>query len=228
VEVGSLWRFPVKSMAGERVSALELEGHGVVGDRGWGVRDCAADVVLTAKRCAALLEARAEVVDGTTRVALPGGESGEAGDPALDTVLSEWLGRSVVLEPAVPGEAADYDDGFRGPPGRFVDGWPVHLVTTATLDGDDERRYRANVVVAAEGEPFLEDGWLDRTVEIGEARLDVRKRCGRCVMVTRAQPGLSEDRSRLRRLRGRDGRLGVYLRIARPGVLREGDEVVLT
>jgi hypothetical protein len=44
-------------------------------------------------------------------------------------------------------------------------------------------------------------------------------------MVTRAQPGVPEDRSRLRRLGARDLRLGVYLRIARPAVVREADEV---
>src|SRR4051794_34705424 len=123
--VASLWRFPVKSMGGERLTALELEGHGVVGDRGWGVRDGIAGVVLTAKRCPALLEARAEVVDGaTTVVTLPDGEPLEAGDPALDVALSDWLGRQVVLDAAAPGVAAAYDDGFTGPPGRFVDGWP--------------------------------------------------------------------------------------------------------
>jgi uncharacterized protein len=160
-------------------------------------------------------------------VALPDGGSGEAGTPELDAALSDWLGRPVALEASAPGVAGDYDDGFTGPPGRFVDGWPVHLVTTATLAGDDERRYRPNVVVAADGEPFLEDAWLDGSVDVGDARFDVRKRCGRCVMVTRAQPGVPEDRSRLRRLKGRDGRFGVYLRIARPGVVREGDEVRL-
>ena len=225
MHVTSLWRYPVKSMGGERLEAAELEGHGVVGDRGWGVRDRRAGVVLTAKRCAPLLHARASIVDGTTVVALPDGGGGEAGAPALDVALSGWLGRPVALEPAVAGEAADYDDDFTGPPGRFVDGWPVHLVTTATLAGDDERRYRPNVVVAADGEPFLEDAWVDASLGMGEVHLDVRKRCGRCVMVTRPQPGLPEDRSRLRRLKGRDGRFGVYLRVARPGVIREGDEV---
>jgi uncharacterized protein YcbX len=229
VHVASLWRYPVKSMAGERVAAVELEGHGVVGDRGWGVRDRDAGVVLTAKRCPPLLHASAAVVaDGATVVTLPDGQRGETGSPALDAALSDWLGRPVALEAARPGVAVDYDDGFAGPPGRFVDGWPVHLVTTATLAGDDERRYRANVVVAAEGEPFVEDAWVDASLAMGDARLDVRKRCGRCVMVTRAQPGLPEDRSRLRRLRGRDGRLGVYLRVSRPGLVREGDEVGLT
>jgi hypothetical protein len=228
MHVASLWRYPVKSMGGERLAELELEGHGVVGDRAWGVRDREAGAVLTAKRCPLLLHAQASVVDGgATVVALPDGGGGEAGAPELDATLSDWLGRPVALEAATPGVAADYDDGFTGPPGRFVDGWPVHLVTTATLAGDDELRYRPNLVVAADGDAFLEDAWVDGSVDVGGARFDVRKRCGRCVMVTRPQPGLPEDRSRLRRLSGRDGRLGVYLRIARPGVVRDGDEVRL-
>jgi uncharacterized protein YcbX len=165
-------------MGGERLAEIELEGHGVVGDRRWGVRDREAGVVLTAKRCGALLHARACLLDGTTVVALPDGRSAEAGSAELDGALSDWLGRPVALE-------------------------------------------------AAEPEPFLEDAWVDGSLAMGEARLDARKPCGRCVMVTRAQPGLAEDRSRLRRLRGRDGRFGVYLRVARPGVVREGDEVTL-
>ena len=227
MRVARLWRYPVKSMGGERVAELALEGDGVVGDRDWGVRDRAAGVVLTAKRCPALLHARASLVDGrgTTVVALPDGRSAEAGTAELDAALSGWLGRRVAVERCRPGVAADYDADFTGPPGRFVDGWPVHLVTTATLAGDDERRYRPNVVVAAEGAPFLEDGWVGTTLAVGDARLDVRKRCGRCVMVTRAQPGLAEDRSRLRRLGRRDLRLGVYLRVARAAVVREGDGV---
>jgi uncharacterized protein YcbX len=225
VHVASLWRYPVKSMGGERVAALTLEGDGVVGDRDWGVRDVDAGVVLTAKGCPPLLQACASFGDGTVMVVLPDGRSGRAGSTALDDDLSDWLGRRIALEPARPGVAAGYDAGFTGPPGRFVDGWPVHLVTTATLAGDDARRYRPNVVVAAEGKPFLEDGWIDRTVALGEAQLDVRKGCTRCVMVTRRQPGLPEDRSRLRRLGRREGKLGVYLRVATPGPFREGDEV---
>lgn len=221
-----MWRYPVKSMGGERVTTLTIEGNGVVGDRDWGVRDREAGVVLTAKRCPALLHARASLgAGGTTLVTLPDGRTGEAGTAELDATLSDWLERAVALEPARPGVAADYDDGFPGPPGRFVDGWPVHLVTTATLAGDDGRRYRPNLVVAAEGRPFLEDGWVGTALSVGEARFDVRKRCRRCVMVTRPQPGLPEDRSRLRRLGPRDGQLGVYLRVALPGEVREGDEV---
>jgi len=226
VRVASLWRYPVKSMAGERVPAITVEGDGVVGDRDWGVRDRRADVVLTAKRCPALLHALAVHGDGgATVVSLPDGQRGEAGTADLDAALSAWLGRPVALERCRPGVAADYDDGFTGPPGRFVDGWPLHLVTTATLGDEDGRRYRPNVVVAGGDEPFVEDGWVGAPVAVGGARFDVRKRCTRCVIVTRAQPGLDEDRSGLRRLAPREARLGVYLRVAETGQVREGDEV---
>lgn len=226
MHVAALWRYPVKSVGGERVPALPLEGDGAVGDRDWGIRDRRTGQVLTAKECPSLLHARASLDErGAVVVSLPGGRCGVAGTPGLDADLSAWLDRPVAVERSRPGVAADYDAGFSGPPGRFVDGWPLHLVTTATLAGDDERRYRPNVVVAAAGEPFLEDGWVGAGLAVGGARLDVRKRCGRCVMVTRAQPGVPEDRSRLRRLGSRDLRLGVYLRIARPAVVREADEV---
>jgi uncharacterized protein len=228
VQVAALWRYPVKSVGGERVAAAELEGDGVVGDRDWAIRDRVAGVVLTAKECPPLLHACAAVVEGATVVTLPDGTEGEAGTEALDAAVSDWLGRPVALERARPGVAADYDAGFTGPPGRFVDGWPVHLVSTATVAGDDARRYRPNVVVEAPAEAFVEDEWVDRTLVVGTARLDARKRCGRCVMVTRAQPGVAEDRSRLRRLGSRDLRLGVYLRVARPGLVHDGDEVQLT
>jgi uncharacterized protein YcbX len=227
MHVAALWRYPVKSVGGERVAALELEGDGVAGDRDWGIRDRAAGVVLTAKECPPLLHARAAVVGDATVMTLPDGTEREAGTDALDAAVSDWLGRPVALERSRPGEAADYDAGFTGPPGRFVDGWPVHLVSTATVTGDDERRYRPNIVVDAPGQAFLEDDWLERTIVVGTARLDVRKRCGRCVMVTRAQPGVAEDRSRLRRLGSRDLRLGVYLRVARPGLVQDGDEAQL-
>jgi uncharacterized protein len=226
VHVVALWRYPVKSVGGERLPALALEGDGAVGDRDWGIRDRRTGLVLTAKECPPLLHARAARSEGgAVRVTLPDGTGGTAGTAALDHAASAWLDRPVTLERARPGVAADYDAGFSGPPGRFVDGWPLHLVTTATVADDDERRYRPNLVVAADGQPFLEDAWVDAGLAVGDARLDVRKRCGRCVLVTRSQPGVPEDRSRLRRLGSRDLRLGVYLRVARAAVIREGDEV---
>ena len=33
--VAALWRYPVKSMAGEKLDAVEVSWHGLAGDRRW-------------------------------------------------------------------------------------------------------------------------------------------------------------------------------------------------
>ena len=48
--IREIWRFPVKSMQGERIDAGELTAKGFVGDRRYGVRDADTGRVMTAKR----------------------------------------------------------------------------------------------------------------------------------------------------------------------------------
>ena len=228
VTVAELWRYPVKSVGGERVETLDLEAGGVPVDRAWGLRDLGTGLVLTAKRCGQLLDARARVEGPGVVVELPDGTVGRAGEADLDAALSAWLDRPVAMESAQPGVRTDYDDGFAGRPGTFHDSSPLHLVTTATLDQDDPRRYRANVVVGADDEPFFEDAWVGSSLAVGPARLAVSRRCGRCVMVTRPQPGIGQDRTRLTRLRERDSCFGVYASVETPGTLGVGDLVQRT
>jgi uncharacterized protein YcbX len=62
--VAQLWRYPVKSMQGERLPAVEIQVDGVYGDRRWGVRDERTRRMLTGRREARLLEAAAETRGG--------------------------------------------------------------------------------------------------------------------------------------------------------------------
>ena len=75
-EVNGLWRYPVKSMAGEAVEAVELDADGVAGDRRWGVRDLDTDRLASAKKprpFGGLLDWSARITDdGTVEVASPG------------------------------------------------------------------------------------------------------------------------------------------------------------
>lgn len=100
--VVALWRYPVKSMAGERLEVAAIDADGIVGDRRFAVRDIETGKIASAKRPARwglLLRCSAEVsADGTVRVTLPDGHVGTAGDPALDRVLSQLLRRRVHLE----------------------------------------------------------------------------------------------------------------------------------
>src|SRR5688500_10762321 len=94
--VAQLWRHPVKSFGGERLDRVVVTPYGVEGDRVYAVRDGETGDVLSAKRVPELLGASA-VWDGGTAVVTLAGRTYEAGDPALDRVLSDWLDRPVEL-----------------------------------------------------------------------------------------------------------------------------------
>ena len=246
--VDQLWRFPVKSMQGERVDRVEVTPTGVAGDRAFGVIDTASGRVLSAKRVPALLEAAA-AVDGTAvKVTLPDGTVYEAGDPALDGALSTWLGTEVSLQRASDDVGGTYEMGsdptddsaptfeFTGPPGSFADLAAVHVLTSASVaaaaelhpDGQwDVRRFRPTAFVTVAGEGFVEDGWIGATLALGSARIEVLMPTVRCAMPTRAQPGgLGRDLEVVRTLnRHHDGNLGVYCRVAAPGPVAVGDTV---
>lgn len=108
--VSQLWRFPVKSMGGERLDELTIDARGVRGDRWWAVRDLERDAIASARRLPALLTLGARYVAppaGPVRagevpdvvITLPDGREVRSREPGTDEALSEALGRPVRLEP---------------------------------------------------------------------------------------------------------------------------------
>ncbi|MDP9070705.1 MAG: MOSC domain-containing protein [Actinomycetota bacterium] len=252
MHVAAVWRYPVKSMQGERVEVASLSPLGVAGDRAYAVRDLLTGKLLSAKREPRLLEARALRAGVELVLRLPNGETVLGAGMGVGPALSAWLGRPVRLDAVSPGQRAAFDadadadaeDGEGGtvelhtPEGSFVDAAPVHLLTTASLaamavlhPGEqwDARRFRPNLVVETDEVGFVEDAWLGRVVRAGGAELEVVAPTHRCVMVTRAQPGgLDHQPEVLRALaRDRGADLGVYARVRAPGVVRRGDEVTV-
>ena len=74
VRVAELWRYPVKSMQGERLDAAVVEADGFAGDRTWALRDETTGKMLTARREPQLLHASGRLTeDGDPVVVLPGG-----------------------------------------------------------------------------------------------------------------------------------------------------------
>ncbi|MEZ5143718.1 MAG: MOSC domain-containing protein [Acidimicrobiales bacterium] len=248
--VQSCHRYPVKSMQGLAVDEVAIGPTGVAGDRTHGLLDVERERLLSAKRVSALLEASAT----DEAVILPDGSSIALDDPEASARLSEWLGREVEL--ARPAEAAPglaYEMTFDPPnddaelfdipvpAGTFLDLAAVHLVTTATLDGCasarpdldwDVRRFRPNLVVAAEGEPFLEQGWEGHRVGIGdEVVLAGIMPTVRCAMPLRAQPGLEPQPGLFKAMSELNAaipnHLGIYASVETPGTVRVGDRVTL-
>jgi uncharacterized protein YcbX len=248
VRLTELWRYPVKSMAGERLEAAAAEPDGLEGDRRFGVADLDTGHLLSAKREGRLLLAAACLVDGAPRITLPGGERLDGPGRATDRALSEWLGRPVALVeasdevPTFVAQEDEDDDASRsvtwdGQPDRLVDSSPLHLLTTASLRAMARQRpdlswhvarFRPNLVVEAGGDERAEDSWLGAACEVGPVRLAITKPCTRCVMVTRPQPAAGLDRQQevLKHLSvTADATLGVLARVVEPGRLGAGDEV---
>lgn len=244
-----LWRYPVKSMLGERVDALDVRDNDITGDRAWALVD-EQGRALSAKTVPELLFAQASLRDDAVSITLPEGGEVVAGEPGADATLSDWLGRPVRLVRAEPDVQCRYEAHIDptdndspvvvadGPQGTFRDSrHPVHILTTASLraaaehhpEGEwDARRFRPNLLIDTDGEGFVEDDWVGAQVAVGDVVFEIRKRCMRCTIPNRPQPGLGADVGIARSLARHHGLdLGVYAGITKPGVVKVGDEVRL-
>jgi hypothetical protein len=98
--VKEIWRYPVKSMAGERLERSEVGERGLWGDRGWAVRNDETGEIHNAKRFPVLMQcsARYRTPPGEDQIpevdiTLPDGEALGSDSARLSTRLSELMGR---------------------------------------------------------------------------------------------------------------------------------------
>jgi uncharacterized protein len=233
LRVVELWRYPVKSLQGERLDSVQVTRDGLEGDRRFAIYDLETEFGLTARRVPELLFASARLrEDGSAEITLPDGS------PASDDdALSAWLGRPVALRSSDAEVARRYENPdvdfeseterdwapFQGAPGAFHDSprARVSLLSIATIGAWDRRRFRPNVLLDGDGE----DALVGTQVALGDAVLDVGMRIQRCVMTTRPQPGgIERDLRVLRTIaRERDARLAVGALVMRPGRVSVGD-----
>jgi uncharacterized protein YcbX len=68
--INELWRYPIKSMCGERVDSCSLSPRGVVGDRVWAVRDSQTGKIGSAKQIPALLMCSSKYIEEPTHEAI--------------------------------------------------------------------------------------------------------------------------------------------------------------
>ncbi|WP_152579224.1 MOSC domain-containing protein [Bosea sp. LC85] len=233
--VSALWRYPVSSMAGERLSVAPLDPSGVVGDRLWGIVDGSDERIASPGREKHFVEVPRGYARWTAQAGLfisaDGTTWAKPDDAGAIENLSSLFGFPAKLKPFVRRGQV----GFRP---RYEHA-PIHLLTTAamrSLERDspgsivDERRFRPNIVVdwPDEQEPIPENGWLGREIRIGDVVLKGSIPCGRCGFITIAQAGLPLDVELLRTVVKRHSRnFGIYCDILVPGEIRPGDTVTL-
>jgi uncharacterized protein YcbX len=215
-------RYPVKSMAGESLDAVEIDLRGLAGDRWYAVVD--DEGKLASGKHSRRFRRRdavfhfASSTTGTGVRVTGRGAGWSVGDPALDAALTEAMGDAVRVLPEA--RTPHQDEG------------QVSLVGTASLDwcrehlgvDADRRRIRPNLVVDT-SEPFVEETWTG-LVSVGNSRLRFDKRIPRCRMIDIAQEGLPPESGWLKALtEAREMFLGIHLTVVEPGTVRVGDEV---
>jgi uncharacterized protein len=225
--VAALWRYPVKSMAGEALAEASLRWTGIEGDRQYAylrASDRSRFPWLTGRDMAGLVRYRPRYLDpgdprrSPVRAVTAAGVEHELGD--LEGPLSAQLGEPVRLVQIGRG---------------CFDSMPVSVVSEATGRAVgaavgrevDLKRFRPNIVIAAD---VPEWDWVGGALVFGDgpARLRLNARIERCQMITIDPESAAKDPSLLRCVaQDFDNRIGVYGAIEAIGAIAVGDPVWL-
>jgi uncharacterized protein YcbX len=206
--VKELWRYPVKSMAGERVKRAQLTVTGFTEDR----------KVL-------VVGPNGRMITSRTHHRLLGlkGTIGSDGIPLISG--RRWdspEALALVRSAAGPEAQVVYYEG----PERF-DILPLLVATAIAHMGFDGRRLRPNIVVGGVV-GLVEREWPGRRLKIGETIIEAAQLRGRCVMTTYDPDTLVQDRGVLRSIVNElDGTMALDCSVVEGGVIREGDPVTL-
>ncbi len=227
--VVGLWRYPVKSMAGEALAEVDVSWHGFAGDRRWAfIRDGVTQSGfpwLTLRERDDMSHFSPSFVDPTQPdrspviVRTPSGALCDVMDAALAAELYPRGARVI-----------KYDRGI-------FDTFPLSLITTQTITGLrqlvgaplDLQRFRPNILVeATEAIPFIEDGWVGYVLRVGGISMRVDKRDGRCAVITIDPRTTARNPAILRTVaQVRGGCLGVYGSTVKVGRIAVGDPVYI-
>jgi uncharacterized protein YcbX len=210
LHVSELWRYPVKSMAGERLDRAEVRLDGIAGDR----------LVL-------VQDAHGGVVTARTRHRLLGhrGTIGSDGEPLVDGRPWNSPGVAAIVEEAT-GAGARL---VRAPAQARFDVLPLLVATDGAIAafGSDRRRLRPNIVIG--GVPGLEErSWEGLRLRIGSAVIGLDDLRARCVTTTFDPDTLEQDPRVLRRIYAEfGGTLALNARVLDEGTIAVGDPVEL-
>jgi uncharacterized protein len=233
--VSDIFRYPVKSMAGERLDSAKIGWHGVEGDRRLAFRrlaDRGGFPWLTASRLPELLlyhpigrqETSGEPLP--THIRTPDGNEYSIADEALVQEIATRHRADVELMRMKHGI---FDD-------ACVSAIAVGTIRSiAQMAGHelDIRRFRPNLVIDTQGaEPFEEDRWVGKVLEFGSdgtgPAVSVTMRDLRCVMIN-LDPDTAEANADIMKtvIRMNENYAGIYGTVVRTGELRVGQVVGL-
>ncbi len=231
-EIEALFRYPVKSMGGEPLEAVDLGWHGLEGDRRLALHrigERGGFPWLTASKLPELI-----LFTPTRRGPAPGDLPTHVRTPQGTElqVFGQELADEISRRHGAPVEMLHLNRGI-------FDEASLSLITSTTVgevsrlaeQRPDVRRFRPNVVIAStQAVPFEEDAWVGGVLRFGEgddaAIVSVTNRDERCSMVNFDPDSARADPEVLRAVaRWRDTRAGVYAAVTRRGRLAVGQAV---
>jgi uncharacterized protein YcbX len=233
-----VWRWPVKSMAGERVRSTRVDARGAGGDRTHAVlhHHKGEWKPLTAREAPRLLAWRAGYPFAPdagleperpphAMVTAPGGEHSYGwDDPHLRTALAQDLGRPVRLRR----DAAGIQDLERS---LLITTEATRAALAEELGTDlDLRRFRTNLHVELDAPAWAEHEWEGATVRFADGVvLRLLHACVRCAIPTRDPDTQQKWPQLLRHLDARHGTLfGVNARVMQAGRVAAGEQFEIT
>lgn len=229
--IKALYRYPVKSMAGEKLDSSEVGWHGLHGDRRFAFRrvsDTSGFPWLTASKLRELLlfkpfmEGEPSANNSATHVCSPEGIVFALQSDELRQEISRRFKGDVELMHLKQG---------------IFDEAPVSLISLATMNAIepdiDVRRFRPNIVIETpENTPFAEDAWVGQSIMFGDAEdaamLSITMKDERCVMIT-FDPDTAQSNPTVMKtvVRLNNNYAGVYSTVTRIGTLAVGQKLYL-
>jgi MOSC domain-containing protein len=211
MHVSEIWRYPVKSLKGERLQETEITKLGIPGDRQIAVIRTINGRFLTSRSRPKLLSLQGSI--NASGVPTINGHLWNSAE-ALELVR-EAAGELVTLEQIPAPQAFDV--------------LPLLVATdgAARYLNIDHRRLRPNILLA--DVPDLEErNWPGKIIAIGDVHIHAEKLRDRCVMTTFDPDTQAQDPSVLLRIvRELDGTTAIDSSVITPGKIRVGDAVAI-
>lgn len=236
MEIGiikNIFRYPVKSMAGEALGSCELGWHGLEGDRRFAFRrleDVGGFPWLTAGRLPSLIRYQPfrsgenSEKQSATHVRTPEGKEFELGSEELRAEIAQLYGKDVQLMQFKHG---------------IFDEAAISLINLSTIRGVemecekrlDVRRFRPNLLIeTGSGEPFAEDNWVGRSIRFGSdgPEISITLRDLRCAMINLDPDTAESDPIVLKSVaRINEVCAGVYATVTKTGTVAVGQKLFL-
>jgi uncharacterized protein YcbX len=233
--ISALFRYPIKSMAGERLESAKLGWHGVEGDRRLAFRrlaDTGAFPWLTASRLPELVLYQPVGRQGTTGEPLP--THVRTPDGREYGLTDEALVKEIAARHRADVELMQLRHGIFDEAAVSAIAWgTIRSIAREAGHDADVRRFRPNLVIDTRGaEPFEEDRWVGKVLEFGPEgtgpAISVTMRDLRCVMLN-LDPDTAEASPKVMKtvIRMNENYAGVYGTVVRTGELRVGQVVGL-